>query len=275
MIWVIGAVAVDLIARKRYFTPGTSTPAEIHIGVGGVGYRIFRNLGGPKHFVTAVGDDLLGQWLQEQLTREAGQYTLQTVFGVRTGCYSAFMEQGKLLYAASDMGCVEHLSWDTVASALDPVSGDLLVLEANLAPALARTLMTRYGDRCRIVFESVSVDKLGRHWPGLQDLYLLAANREEMTAVLPGADEIRSQMAAKRIGNIVMSRGSEGVVLFAGGAAPVSFNPTRVVAAEDTTGAGDRLLAELCRDLIDGTELKQAVPRAIEAVRRAMEENAL
>ncbi len=55
----------------------------------------------------------------------------------------------------------------------------------------------------------------------------------------------------------------------------MSFSPTRVVAAEDTTGAGDRLLAELCRDLTDGMELKQAVPRAIEAVRRAMEENTL
>jgi len=289
MFCVIGAVAVDVLVRRDRFVKGTSNPASIRMEPGGVGYRIFSGLPEPKRLYTALGADVFGRWLAEQI---ADRQELQPIFLDRfpTASYCAFMESGKLLYGASDMQVVQDgLSWPQLRARLPELGAeDMLVLEANLAPTLVRTLIRRFGGRTRVVFEAVSVEKLLRHQEALADLYLLSANEDELRALgrslaaSPGSSPGRGEgwiagfMSGRRIAHLLVSRGSRGARLYTlgqgGSVRKAEEAPRRVVAARDTTGAGDRLLAAVL-DLADGEpELAAALPSALDAVSRALKE---
>jgi sugar/nucleoside kinase (ribokinase family) len=280
MIAVVGAVAVDLVARRQRFLAGTSNPSTIRWTPGGVGYRIWRRLPAPSLLLSAVGDDPAGRWLEQRI-REAGsrrgrgtrgarraagrpragpgpQARLLRLPGYATACYCALMESGRLLYGAADMAVVEQgLTWARLKARLPPLGpADFLVLEANLAPELAAVLLRRFAGSTRVVFEGVSVEKLLRHEPGLRDLYLLSVNEEEARALrarvaprTPGERWVAPFLRERRIAHLLVPLGRRGVRLLSLGAegAPrsASFLPARLVRAGDSTGAGDRLLAAL------------------------------
>jgi sugar/nucleoside kinase (ribokinase family) len=290
MICVVGALAVDMLVRRDRFLRGTSNPAAIALEPGGVGYRIFAGLPGPKRLYTALGADLLGRWLAEQISD--GQQ-LQPIFldRYRTACYCAFMEAGKLLYGAADMRVVEEgLAWPQLRARVPELGpGDMLVLEANLSPALVRTLVRKFGRRTRVVFEGVSVEKLVRHQEGLSDLFVLSANEEELRALgrafadsagngpAPrGEAWIGRFMAERRISNLLVSRGSRGVRLYVatggGGTRRSEEAPRRIVEAPDSTGAGDRLLAAVLEQADAVSDLAEALPGAVAAVGRLLRE---
>jgi hypothetical protein len=254
MIVVIGALALDVVACRQRFLAGTSNPAAIRWAPGGVGYRIWRRLPSPKRFISAVGEDPAGRWLAECLTpvrrgtrsgpaapaRSGGRLATSAGAGrgatgaaarilrlgrLPTACYSALMQAGRLLYGAADMRIIERgLTWKRVAPLL-PVLGsrDLLVLEANLAPSLVRQVIRRQAASTRLVFESVSVEKLLRHREHLRGLYLLCANREELAALrahlAPGsrresAGWLGAFMASRRIAHLLAPRGRLGARLY-------------------------------------------------------------
>lgn len=284
MVCVIGACAVDAVARRETYRRGTSNPSEIRLAAGGVGYRIFRALNGPRTLITALGGDALGSWLGEQLRQEDGAMPL-VIPGFRSGCYLALMQRGELLYGAADMAVIEQgLDWPRLQPHLPPLgAADLLVLEANLAPALVRRLLAQYAGRVRIIFESVSVEKLSRHAPNLEGLYLLSGNEEEIAALVPQeaaapkAGTIAEFLTQRRIDHLLITRGGGGVRLCARWAPGKSLDlpPRRRVQTADTTGAGDRLLAGLLSALGRGLELPDAVASGMEEVEKALEEGTL
>ncbi len=109
MIWVVGAVAIDMVAVREKFLDGTSNPSDIRLGLGGVGYRIFSNLGTPRRFITALASDPISRWAKEALEAD-GDVAIQEVKGrdARPPLYLALMESGSLKVAASDFRIVEQ-----------------------------------------------------------------------------------------------------------------------------------------------------------------------
>ena len=312
MIVVVGAVAVDVVARRQRFLAGTSNPSAIRWTPGGVGFRIWSRLPAPSVLLSAVGDDPAGRWLEQRVQQQAagrarqggrGSAAASTACLLRlprfaTACYCALMESGRLLYGAADMAVIEKgLTWARLKTRLPALGpADLLVLEANLAPELADALLRRMAGRTRVVFEGVSIDKLLRHEPGLRDLYLLSVNQEEAGAlrarVAPRARGwlwVPRFLRDRRIAHLLVPRGRRGVRLHAlgekGGLRTASFAPTRLVRAEDSTGAGDRLLAALLARLARaesagrsrpaGELVERILPAAMAEVERALEEGTL
>ena len=102
MICVIGALAVDLLISRERFRKGTSNPASMRFSPGGVGYRIYSHLEGPKMLFTALGSDVVGKWLIENLDQPQGVNPL-FLDQHTTACYCALMQSGELLYGAADM----------------------------------------------------------------------------------------------------------------------------------------------------------------------------
>ena len=295
MIVIVGAAAIDLVAmRAESYRAGTSNPARVRLAPGGVGARLYRALGGPRRLVTALGDDPLSDWLAGELGKEGGEAEarVQRAAGFPAPAYLALMEAGRLHCGASDMRAVEQgLTEAFVGEALaDLGSGDLLVLEANLAPSLAAGLIGRHAGGTRLVFETVSVEKAARHAAALRGLFLLSTNEEEAAVLvggLPAAETTVSVspgvledpallrfQAERRIELLLVTRGARGVSLYRGGRRR-DFPPQRVVAAEDTTGAGDRLLAGLLAGLAAGREAEEVLPEAMRGVERALEEGSL
>jgi sugar/nucleoside kinase (ribokinase family) len=68
MICVVGALAVDVLVRRDCFVKGTSNPSSVRLEPGGVGYRIFAGVPEPKRLYTALGADMFGRWLAEQIS---------------------------------------------------------------------------------------------------------------------------------------------------------------------------------------------------------------
>jgi sugar/nucleoside kinase (ribokinase family) len=184
MICIVGALAVDVLIHRDHFLKGTSNPSAIRFFPGGVGYRIYSHLGTQKMLFTALGSDVFGKWLIENMDQPQW---VNPIFldGYKTACYCALMQSGELFYGAADMSVVEEgLSWPRLRARLPELGpGDFLVLEANLSPELVRSLIHQLGSKTRVVFESVSVEKLQRHAGVLKNLYLLCGNEAELRAL--------------------------------------------------------------------------------------------
>ena len=266
MVWVVGAVAIDMIAMRERFLEGTSNPSDIRLGLGGVGYRVFSNLSTPRRFITALASDPISLWAREALEAD-GDVAILDVKGRDAGppLYLALMESGSLKIAASDFRIVEQaLTPQFVAGVIGEAgAGDFLVLDANLSPGLLAGLVERYAGRLRVVFEPVSVEKSRRHLPALRRLFLTTPTTEELDAFDAG-DPLRF-IAEREIAHLLVTRGPAGSSLYGGGRC-IEFPPRVVVKARDSTGAGDQLLAFLLSSLHEGIAMPEAVRTAMDKV---------
>jgi sugar/nucleoside kinase (ribokinase family) len=293
VICIVGALAVDLLIQNDRFLKGTSNPASIRFYPGGVGYRIYSHLDGPKMLFTALGSDVFGKWLIENM---AQPQWVNPIFldQYPTACYCALVQSGELLYGAADMSVIEQgLSWARLRARLPELGGgDYLVLEANLAPELVRSLIRHAGKRTRVVFESVSVEKLLRHAENLKNLYLLSGNEAEVRALggwfaagPPTRSDrwVQDYLSDRSIEQLLVTRGRRGVRLYqresgvSGSARRGSLNipPGRVIEAAETNGAGDRLVSAYLEALNREAETVDALRRAVDTVERSIEEGTL
>lgn len=274
MILVVGAAAVDLVAVRDAFLPGTSNPASIRLSAGGVGYNIFRHLRTPARLLTAVGRDPLSDWLAERIGGDA-RVRINRIEGEAPPLYAAFMEKGRLLVGASDLrAAAEGIDEAFVAQdaeALGP--DDFLVMDANLDPAVTKALCRRHGARTRVVFEPVSREKAALHAAGLSGLFLATPTEGEAAALGEGGPE--GYMMARDVAHLVVKRGPGGLVHYrlgrGGEVTRREYAPEAVSAAADTTGAGDRLLAGILDALQEGRPMESALRSAMSAVERCLE----
>ena len=283
MICIVGALAVDLLIYREHFRKGTSNPASIRFAPGGVGYRIYSHLDTPKMLFTALGSDVFGKWLIENMSQPQW---VNPIFldQYPTACYCALMQSGELLYGAADMTVIEQgLSWERLRARLPELGPrDYLVLEANLAPELVRSLIRHAGAKTRVVFESVSVEKLLRHSENLKNLYLLSGNEDEFRSLGDwftaerSAGWVSEYLVQKRIQQLLVTRGRRGVRLWRREEPrPVDVPPGRVIETADTTGAGDTLLATYLEELAREDEQPDALRAAVRSVETSIEEGTL
>jgi len=270
MVFVVGAVAIDLVAVREKFLDGTSNPSDIRLGLGGVGYRIFSNLDAPRKFITALAADPISRWAREALQAD-GSVAIQNVRAkdARPPLYLALMESGSLKVAASDFRILEQSL--SLSFAVEQIGAagprDFLVLDANLSAPVLKGLCARYTGSARVVFEPVSVEKATRHAETLHDLFLLTPTSEEMAALSEGsAQEYRR---SRRIANLLVTLGHEGAKLY-DDIGEETFAPSTVVDAPDTTGAGDLLLASLISRLHAGKPMRTAVRSAMQGVEQRL-----
>jgi sugar/nucleoside kinase (ribokinase family) len=275
MIWVVGAVAIDMIAVRERFLEGTSNPSDIRFGLGGVGYRIFSNLETPRKFITALAGDPISRWAREALEAD-GDVAIQEVVGRDAGppLYLALMESGSLKVAASDFRIVEQaLSAEFVIRQVgEPGPEDFVVLDANLSPHLLASLVGRYATGTRVVFEPVSVEKALRHSGALRNLFLMTPTTEEIEAL--AGNDITSWMVDRSLTCILVTRGGEGATLYHAGVR-TDLAPGTVVRTGDTTGAGDLLLASLLSRLHRGEDMAAAVRAAMLTVEDRLQKGGL
>ena len=288
MICIVGALAVDVLIHRDRFLKGTSNPSEIRFSPGGVGCRIYSHLGAQKMLFTALGSDVFGKWLIENMDQPQW---VNPIFldGYSTACYCALMQSGELFYAAADMSVVEEgLSWPRLRARLPELGpGDFLVLEANLSPDLVRSLIHQLGSKTRVVFESVSVEKLRRHAGVLKNLYLLSGNEAELRALdegdsAPGRNSrsgrwVQEFLDQRRIGQLLVTRGKRGVRLYRRKppAAPLEIPPGSILETADSTGAGDLLLSAYLEALDREENTEAALRLAVRMVERSIGEGSL
>ncbi|HBN09741.1 MAG TPA: hypothetical protein DD435_14175 [Cyanobacteria bacterium UBA8530] len=264
MIHVFGAINLDLIAKSDCFAPNTSTPSEISLSLGGVGFNVYRAIRTrEKRFVTALGEGMAADLVRGQLSEDIA--FLKKVPGIDCGVYLAFMEKGNLLLGAASTRAFEiGLNEETLDEALLSVKkGDLAVLEANILPGPLSHLLERLSLlEVPVLFETVSCEKAARSSACLRDLKLVTPTFEEMEALLaplsPTDENIFSFLKERNIENLVVTLGKQGSIWYRA-EGKREIKPHRVLSLPDSTGAGDYFLAMLATGLSEESRSFESV----------------
>lgn len=269
-IAVFGAANVDISANTALaLAPGDSTPGCITTTAGGVGRNIAENLarlGHPAHLISAVGDDLHGQFLLDH-TRQAGVdvSNCSVLPGQTTGTYLSLNNpDGSLLAAVNDMAILDLLSPSELARHAPTIDNtNAWVVDCNLSPVAIEFIMQSSLGK-PVFVDGVSSHKCLKIVPFLAQVHTLKINRLEARALtgLP-VDSVGQAIAAAQslcargVTSVVVSLGSGGVCWCAQGShGHLSAIQVEVISSN---GAGDALTAGLVHGWLAGWPLEQAV----------------
>lgn len=283
---VIGAAIIDLIAKpQEKLLLETSNPATCRESDGGVGRNIAETLGrlgSAPLFYSAVGDDNAGRSMIDRLKSECGvlepNKTVSLVPGYNTARYLAILDHGgELKVACADVMVVNHICKfpddDTLGEA------KYLVLDANLPLHLLQKLAScaaKLGTA--VVFEPTCVPKAKETVSILSHVSYAFPNIVELEAMVDTHSrfiKIEDQMTLvlermhPSAATLVVTAGKEGVYVASreGTAEPniVFYSVERVVAAENTTGAGDTFVGAFLHAMVKGCKLEDAVKFSMKA----------
>ncbi|MBF0359804.1 MAG: hypothetical protein HQK49_02280 [Oligoflexia bacterium] len=307
MIYIFGAINIDIIAQKDKFLSKTSNIAKIDLNFGGVGFNIFKSLKtSQKKFITSIGNDFITPYLKKFLSTLNCSYFVNN--NLTNGKYVAFMESGKLIYGAADVRVVEEgFSKKFISNQLKRVkSNDLVIVDANLYPSTVDFIVRNcLKKRLRVIFETVSVEKTSRSKNVLKNLFLITPTVEEMDALLPQkrvagslkenektrrnfSQEIINFMLKHKIENIILTKGEKGVEWFCkidpqdskdsknsknSNVKIKYFKPSKIIKTKDTTGAGDLLLASIVNGIASTSfnNLERSTIKAMKIVEKFLQ----
>ncbi|MCE4557519.1 PfkB family carbohydrate kinase [Roseateles cellulosilyticus] len=236
--------------------PESSNPCEAHETPGGVARNIAENLarlGLPVALIAAVGDDAGGRLLMEQATR----------VGIDTGAvlrlprhvsdsYTAVLgPDGELQLGLAAMPLVERLNpWALQASKALRARAALVVADGNLPTDAWPLLLSEAMEQGTVlVGVAVSEAKMERLPDDLRGLTLLLLNAGELATVADEPDMALARLHARGVGCVLVSHGSDGLMLSQPGTEPRHW-AAPAVAVVDVTGAGDALAAGVCAALL-------------------------
>jgi len=277
---VIGAAGQDVIGRlDGDLHPGTSNPARIRAGFGGVARNVAENLarlGQPVRLISVVGADPAGDLLLEE-TAAAGVDVLAVLRTSEfpTGFYMGLIgADGALVHAVDDMRAIASLTGDDLRQREDLFrESALLFVDANLPPLVLRSALSlarRAGiPVCADPVSSGLAPRLAQH---LDRLHLITPNSSE-AGVLTGLSFAASDRdGALEAAKILVNRGAKIalVTLAEFGVVYASSDQTGHIPAirtriSDPTGAGDALTAAVIFGLLNDIPLDEAIRLGVSA----------
>lgn len=279
-ILILGASGLDVIGRlEGDLQSGTSNPACIRTGFGGVARNVAENLarlGQAVQLITVVGKDKIGDELLAY-TEEAGVDVSASLRAedYPTGFYMGVLaKSGTRLFAMDDMRLMESLTPEVLRAraGLFQTAG-LLFMDANL-PEKTFKAAIRLAQKARlpICADATSASLAPKLQPHFAHLYLLTCNSTE-AGVLTGlsfeTSERKAALEAARrlVGqgvNIALIALAEFGVVYAT-SETTGHIPAIRTKILDTTGAGDALTAAVLFGLQNDMPLDEAVRLGVSA----------
>ena len=286
--------------------PGSSNPARMSTGSGGVARNVAENLarlGVPVALVSRVGDDDSGRELLAGLDRAGVDLSaVDEVAGAATAQYVALLDPaGELVIAAAAMDLFDGFDPDHVLPAAGAATG-LVLADTNLpGPVLAALVAAGRDGALRLAVDAVSTAKVARLPADLTGVAVLFCNQDEAQAWLAWhGDALHGQalhgqalhgqalhgqaehgraaddgpvVAAQRL----VDAGAEQVVLTLGAGGALLAGPQGVlrlpaepVPVVDVTGAGDALVAGTLAGLVRGRSPAEAVADGVRLASRTV-----
>ncbi len=280
---VVGDLLYDLLARPDGgVAPGTDTFTRIQAGGGGSGANAAAWLaasGVETHFVGRVGDDLFGEFLEEEL-RGAGVRThLVRDPSQATGKVFVLVDGAGERTMITDRGAVENLSPEDIPRPLFD-GGHLHLVGYTFSGGSRRETAFEALRLARESGMTVSVDPsavpmlegIGPErflsWTGNADLCF--PNLEEGSLLAGTEDPARiMDRLLDHYPAVVLKLGAEGAIY--ADFALRSRVPAAPVRVTDTTGAGDALCAGFLTAWLLGAAPEEALRRGVALAARAVE----
>jgi len=265
---VIGGVNMDIWGRPTgALVMHDSCPGSVRMTPGGVARNIAHNLrllGTEVTFVSAMGDDLIGQSLMDSC-RDLGFHMEHTLVkpGAHSSAYLFITEAGGDMCAAvNDMDICAALTPAFFEALLPKLKGhSALVLDANLPAESLGWLCNR--SRMPVYADTVSAAKAGRLLPHLKRLRALKTNTLEAAALSGEKDPERAAEKLAKLcpGRVFVSLGADGMIAAERG--KIHYLPAYETEVINSTGAGDAAAAAIVWadqrgfDLIASAQLAQ------------------
>ncbi len=277
-VLVIGAASIDVKAQPcQSLQPGTSTPGNVKISIGGVARNIAENLarlGQPTVLLSAVGDDRFGRHICD-VTAAAGVDTSHVLYtaGAQTGTYVAVLDQdGRPHISIADMDIMASLTPQYVQRHRRLFkNAAMVVLDGNVPP---RTIHFVFNAAQKagvpICVDPTSVALAGRFVPYLKRITLMTPNAAEAEVFC--GEPVGRRREAIRASRCLVSMGVQQAIITLGPdglayatAAESGWVPALEVEVVDLTGAGDALTAGVVFGLLNDMPLDEAVRLGVSA----------
>lgn len=278
-VLVIGAAGVDIIGLlKGDLHPGTSNPAHIRTSYGGVARNVAENiarLGQPVELITAVGDDVTGEQLLEQLA-SAGVGTSAVIHSTehRTGSYLAVVNpKGERMFGLDDMRVISALSSEYLRKNEGLFEqASLVFIDTNLSKETLRTIFSlSRRHRLPICADPTSISLAAHLQSHLASLYLVTPNIAEASILCSQTYASKPRQAIEAAKCLVSQGVNIAIVTLAefGVCYATSETSGHIPAIRteivDPTGAGDALTAAVIFALLNDISLDDAVRLGVSA----------
>ena len=275
---VIGAASIDTKGRiQTELLPGTSTPGQIRVSVGGVARNVAENLarlGIDTALLSVVGDDTSGKRILQR-TQEGGVNTEHVIVQAqsRSSAYLAVLdEEGNPFVSVDDMEAVKAITPRYIYARRGLIGqADMVVFDANLSPRTIDSIMSlaRKHD-IPVCADPTSATLAPRLKPYLSQLYLITPNAAEAEALCGRKAEKRHQ--AERAVKALVREGVEIAIVTLAElgvcyATSESSGHTGVVKTDvvDFTGGGDALTAAVIFGMLNDFPVDEAVRLGVAA----------
>lgn len=265
----IGGANVDRkIMLKGPLQFNTSNPVTSFKAVGGVARNIAENLGrlGIKtSLLTALGDDVDGEWLVENSKQWMDMSFSITFPSATTGNYLAVLdESGEMQIGFADMDICDLVEFSQIEDRWNVIkAASYVLIDLNFPEETIASIIRKcHQDDIPLIVTPVSVPKIHKLPENLAGIHLLIANRGEIMEAA-GLDESESleeaveRLFARGVENLVVTAGSKGLHYFPDNGES-GYLPANTVDVIDVTGAGDSLTAGVIYGLLKKLPLKEA-----------------
>lgn len=276
-IVVVGSINTDMIVRcTRLPSPGeTASATRIGHGLGGKGANqavAAARLGASVSMIACVGEDEAGAQAIARLQKETVDTRFVSTAAAPTGAASVWVEasgQNAILVheGANALLGVQHI--DAAADLIRGASVLVCQLETPL-PTVMRACEIAAAANVPVVLNPAPAPARSLPPALLQAVDLLVPNQSEavrLAGLQAGGHFLASDAAAllRSMGarNVLITLGRAGAYLDAANVKSSFAAP--LVAAVDTTGAGDTFIGALAVALCLGAEINMAVAFAVEA----------
>lgn len=265
-IVVLGSANMDLVVRQ----PRLPRPGETMFGSafstvpGGKGLNqavAAARAGGDVAFLGAIGRDVFGEELRRCLERDGIATDALDVVDEPTGtAHISVLDGGENAIVVVSGANAAITELDATARRTIEGARYLVAQFERPIPLIAQAFALARDRGIRTVLTPAPVRRVD---PGLLDLVdVLVPNAAEASELAGVDDEVEAaRRLSQRVGVVVMTRGSRGVLVTRGGDV-IADLPARSVEAVDTTGAGDTFAGVLVARLAAGDELDAALAAA-------------
>jgi len=275
---VIGAASIDTKGRgQAELLPGTSTPGEIRVSVGGVARNVAENLarlGIDTVLLSAVGDDTSGRRILQR-TQEGGVNIEHVVVQSqsRSAAYIAVLDQeGNPFVSVDDMEVIGAITPRYIYARRTVISeADMVVFDANLSPPTIASIMAlAEKHHIPVCADPTSATLAPRLKPYLSQLYMITPNAAETEALCMRKADKRS-LAERAAKSLVKEGVSIAIVTLAelGVCYATSESSGHISAVKtdvvDFTGGGDALTAALIFGILHDFPIDEAVRLGVAA----------
>ena len=265
-ILLIGGSNIDFIANPfNKIIRKVSNIGKINVSFGGVMRNTTENLarlGNKCTFLTALGNDILGSKLRENLL-SLGVTVYSPTTTENSSLYIALNDVNKDLDTGiCDNSVINSLDSSFIEKNNEIIeSHEFIIIDANLPQETIDYLFEKYFSK-KFICEAISPEKVKKYKNHLDKIYLLKCNIFEAQSLINiklVEKDLVGALLAKGIGNVVVSNKSNDIYFGKNRRDIGLVHVEKIEKFVNTTGCGDALFAGIVDHFLRGETLKKSI----------------